>query len=113
MPGVHSTAHDEVPAAFFHVVPPSTETSTPPTVPPPLSTAVPVIVMRLPLSTEPLDAGTRGALRLSLSGRPFAADVVVQRVTSDAGSAGGYCIGAKFLSISAEHLQVIERFIAE
>ena len=61
----------------------------------------------------PLDAGTRGALRLSLAGRPFAADVVVQRVTSDAGPAAGYRIGAKFLSVSAEHLQVIERFIAQ
>src|SRR5918993_1298058 len=57
MPGVHSIVHDDVPVAFFHVVPPSTDTSTPPTVPPPLSTAVPLIVVRLPLSTEPLCVG--------------------------------------------------------
>ena len=64
-------------------------------------------------AARPLDTGTRAALRLSLGGQPFAADVVVQRVTSDAGPAAGYRIGAKFLSVSAEHLQVIERLIAQ
>jgi|SRR5687768_15668609 hypothetical protein len=64
-------------------------------------------------ATTPLDMGTKGALRLSLGGKPFAADVVVQRVTSDTGPAAGYRIGAKFLSVSADHLHVIERFIAQ
>jgi hypothetical protein len=63
-------------------------------------------------ATRPLDEGTRGELRLSLAGQPFAADVMVQRVTSDAGPSAGYRIGLTFLSVSAEHLHVIERFIA-
>src|SRR5215467_6410316 len=41
-PGVQSKVHSDVPCAAFHVVPPSTETSTPATMPPPCSTAVPV-----------------------------------------------------------------------
>src|SRR6185295_2230831 len=45
-PGVQSKVHAVVPCAAFHVVPPSTDTSTPATTPPPLSDAVPVMVMR-------------------------------------------------------------------
>src|SRR5262245_46302939 len=51
VPGVQSKFHSDVPCAAFHVVPPSTETSTPATRPPPWSVAVPVIVRRLPLGT--------------------------------------------------------------
>src|SRR6478752_2843259 len=56
-PGVQSKLHRVVPVAAFHVAPPSTETSTPATTPPPWSAAVPVIVTRLPLATDPPLAG--------------------------------------------------------
>src|SRR6476469_923318 len=56
-PGVQSKLHRLVPVAAFQVAPPSTETSTPATMPPPWSTAVPVIVTRLPLATDPPLAG--------------------------------------------------------
>ena len=46
-----------MPCAARQVVPPSTDTSTPATVPPPLSDAVPVMVTRSPLSTVPPAAG--------------------------------------------------------
>src|SRR6185503_4408117 len=55
-PGVQSKVHDAVPCAAFQVVPPSTDTSTPATTPP-LSDAVPVMVMRSPLPTVPPLAG--------------------------------------------------------
>ena len=64
-------------------------------------------------STQPLGVGSRGALRLSLAGKPFAADVLVERVIGGTGPAEGYRIGAKFVSINAEHLNVIERFVAQ
>src|SRR4029077_15979556 len=50
-PGVQPKLHNVVPVAAFHVVPPSTDTSTPATVPPPRSAEVPVIVIRTPLDT--------------------------------------------------------------
>src|SRR5258705_1609566 len=56
-PGDQSKLQIEVPSAPCHVAPPSTETSTLATTPPPLSVAVPVIVTRLPLSTCPPASG--------------------------------------------------------
>src|SRR3954466_16307144 len=56
-PGDQSKLHVEVPDAVCHVVPPSTDTSTEATTPPPLSAAVPVMVTRLPFSTCPPLAG--------------------------------------------------------
>src|SRR5206468_985788 len=50
-PGDQSKLQVAVPCAACHVAPPSTDTSTPATTPPPLSVAVPVIVTRLPLWT--------------------------------------------------------------
>ena len=64
-------------------------------------------------STLPLTVGSQGALRLSLAGKPFAADVVVQRVVGSNGPSEGYRIGATFVSISAEHRHVIERFVTQ
>src|SRR3954469_24824670 len=55
--GDQSKLHVEVPDAACHVVPPSTDTSTLATTPPPLSAAVPLIVTRLPFSTWPPAAG--------------------------------------------------------
>jgi hypothetical protein len=63
-------------------------------------------------ATRPLHIGQTGALRFSLGGQPFAADVQVRRVTID-GPVAGFRIGVKFLSVSPEHRQVIERFIAQ
>src|SRR3954452_16682575 len=46
-----------VPAATCHVLPPSTDTSTLATAPPPVSAAVPLMVTRLPVSIAALAAG--------------------------------------------------------
>src|SRR5664280_711176 len=50
-PGVQEYVQLVVPVAGFQVVPRSTETSTPAMLPPPESTAVPVIAIALPLDT--------------------------------------------------------------
>src|SRR6185436_11353078 len=66
-PGVHSKLHDAAPCAARHVVPPSTDSSTPATMPPPLSVAVPVMTTRSPLPTLLPPAGeptvATGAMR--------------------------------------------------
>ena len=54
-----------VPAAGCHVVPPSNETSTPATMPPPASVAVPVIVTVLP---HRIDALARGEVIVDVGG---------------------------------------------
>ena len=46
-----------VPVAGFHVAPPSVETSTPTTMPPPVSMAVPVIVTGVPAANDAPFAG--------------------------------------------------------
>src|SRR5262245_61241578 len=48
-PGDQSKLHALVPVAVRQVAPPSTDTSTPATTPPPLSLATPLIVTRSPL----------------------------------------------------------------
>ena len=62
-------------------------------------------------STHLLNPGSRGSLRFTLAGAPFAADIQVQRVStvSDAGS--GYRIGATFVGMTLEHRRLIERFM--
>jgi hypothetical protein len=55
--GVHANVHAVVPAAGDHVVPPLVDTSTPATVPPPMSPAVPAIVVGVPLAIDAPDAG--------------------------------------------------------
>src|SRR5262245_24321629 len=52
-PGVQSTFQRVVPCAAFQVAPPSTDTSTPATKPPPWSVEVPVIVTGTPADTVP------------------------------------------------------------
>jgi hypothetical protein len=62
-------------------------------------------------SSRPVRVGTRGSLRLNIGGAPFLVAVDVRRVS--AGPAGKdltYRIGAEFVSITAEHRQVIDRF---
>src|SRR4051812_13533975 len=56
-PARHEYVHDVVPLAGCQRVPPSVETSTPATVPPPASDAVPVTVTVLPLGTVDPSAG--------------------------------------------------------
>jgi hypothetical protein len=64
-------------------------------------------------SAHPVGPGARGSLRLNLDGVPFTADVEVQRVspTPDDTSPERFRIGAKFVSTTREHQQIIERFI--
>jgi hypothetical protein len=55
--GVHANVHAVVPVAGDQVVPPSSDTSTPATVPPPMSPAVPAIVVGVPLAIDAPEAG--------------------------------------------------------
>jgi hypothetical protein len=63
-------------------------------------------------STEAVEAGTRGNLRLHLDGSAFRADVQVQRVSPDSSGAAGYQLGATFVGLSPDLRQLIERFMA-
>ncbi len=58
-----------------------------------------------------LNPGSRGSLRFTLSGEPFAADVHVRRVSSASAAGAGYQIGATFVGMTLEHRQLIERFM--
>lgn len=63
-------------------------------------------------AAEPIEIGSRGLLRMTLSGVPFEADVQIRRVArSRAGERPGYAIAATFVAISPEHRQLIERFV--
>jgi hypothetical protein len=64
-------------------------------------------------SARALDVGTRASLRLSLDGKLFSAQIQVQRVTSDAGDTPGYSVGAKFIAVSPDDRQLIERFMTQ
>lgn len=66
-------------------------------------------------TTESVDPGTRGCLRLNLWGAPFAADVEVRRVSPIAGGPAGpgYGVGAVFVAITPEHRLLIERFASQ
>jgi hypothetical protein len=55
--GVKGKLHAVVPVAVLKVVPPSTDTSTRATDPPPVSLAVPVMVVATPANTVPPDVG--------------------------------------------------------
>jgi hypothetical protein len=63
-------------------------------------------------TTQPIDAGTRGRLRLNLGGAPLTADIEVRRVFRfvELGRESGYGIGARFLAIAPAHRQLLERF---
>jgi hypothetical protein len=66
-------------------------------------------------SSRPIDPGTRGCLKLNFWGTPFAADVEVRRAVpvTDNGNGRGYRVGASFVTITAEHRQLIERFASQ
>jgi hypothetical protein len=63
-------------------------------------------------ASQPIDAGTRGCLRLNLWGAPLAADLEVRRVFPfvERGSETGYGAGAMFVAITPAHRQLLERF---
>lgn len=63
-------------------------------------------------SSRAVQVGERGALRLSLGGQPFTADVEVQRVTAPSGSSTGYRLALAFVTVTPEHSQLIERFVS-
>lgn len=81
-----------------------------------LSTAESVRVIDLSVggallhAREPLPVGSRAQLRLSVGSSPMAADVEVRRVSALAPHAG-YHIGARFVAITPQHRQLIERFL--
>jgi hypothetical protein len=63
-------------------------------------------------TSQPIDAGTRGRLRLNLWGAPLTADLEVRRVVPfvERGREDGYGVGAVFLAIAPAHRQLLERF---
>jgi len=64
-------------------------------------------------SKHQVELGTRGTLRFNLGGRPFAADVEVERLSA-IDDVGGerFSIGASFVALSADGRHAIERFVA-
>ena len=63
-------------------------------------------------SSESVEAGTKGNLRLHLDGAPFRAEVQVHRVAAAPDGATGYRLGATFMGLSPDVRQLIERFMA-
>ena len=63
-------------------------------------------------SSREVDPGARGSLRLNLAGAPFSADIEVRRVLTiqDDGGRTAFRVGARFVGISSENRQLIERF---
>jgi hypothetical protein len=62
-------------------------------------------------TSQPVEPGMRGCLRLNLWGQPFAADVEVRRVSQSGGErGGGYGVGAVFVGLMPEHRHLIEQF---
>jgi len=55
--GVKLKLHEVVPVAVLKLAPPSTDTSTRATVPPPASLAVPVMLAEVPVDISPPDLG--------------------------------------------------------
>ena len=63
-------------------------------------------------STEAVEPGTKGNLRLHLDGSAFRADVQVQRSAPAADGASGYRLGATFVGLNPDLRLLIERFMA-
>jgi hypothetical protein len=63
-------------------------------------------------SSEAVEAGTKGNLRLHLDGSAFRADVQVQRSAAAPDGAAGYRLGATFVGLNPDLRQLIERFMA-
>src|SRR5262245_4378371 len=62
-------------------------------------------------SARMLNPGSRGSLRFTLAGAPFAADIQIQRVSTASEAGSGYRIGATFVGMTLEHRRLIERFM--
>jgi hypothetical protein len=61
---------------------------------------------------RPLDVGARATLRMTLCGTPFKAEVQVRRVSVGNFFSGiGYAVGARFMALSPEGRELIERFV--
>lgn len=60
-------------------------------------------------SPRPMKVGARGAFRTTIGGESFATEVAVAWVSVAAGGEG-YSMGARFVGISPEQRQMIERF---
>jgi hypothetical protein len=54
-------------------------------------------------------AGATGTLRLNLGGLPFTASLQIRRVASD--STLGHLLGAAFLGLTPENVQLLTRFV--
>ena len=63
-------------------------------------------------SDQSLEVGTEGSLSLNLGGSRFTADVHVERVVA-IGSEVGCSVGAKFVALSPDNRQLIQRFMAQ
>ena len=63
-------------------------------------------------STQPVEPGARGSLRLNLGGTPFSADVEVQRIAAG-DAAASYRFGATFVGLSPDLRHLIERFMTQ
>jgi hypothetical protein len=63
-------------------------------------------------TSQPVEPGMRGCLRLNLWGKPFSADVQVVRVhqIGDGERSSRYGVGAMFVGMVPEHRQLIEQF---
>jgi len=63
-------------------------------------------------TSQRVEPGMRGCLRLNLWGRPFSADVEVRRVKQlgDGARNAGYDVGAVFVGIMQDQRQLIEQF---
>ena len=63
-------------------------------------------------SDQSFEMGTEGGLSMKLDGSRFRAYVHVQRVVA-ASPGVGYRLGARFVALSPEDRQLIERFMAQ
>ena len=63
-------------------------------------------------SKAPIAVGSRGSLGFELTGVPFQMEVEIKRVVpSESDNEDWYCVAARFLSISKQAQEFIERFI--
>src|SRR5262245_28277552 len=62
-------------------------------------------------SNRPMKVGARGTLRFTIDGQSIATDVLVARVNrSNEGAEPRYRIGARFVAMTPEDRNIIERF---
>ena len=64
-------------------------------------------------SSQPVEPGARGRLRLTLDGSPFRAEVEVQRIAAADASSAGYKFGATFVGLNPDLRHLIERFMTQ